>query len=330
MNVTREVILAVVEIFGVFGVGFVARHLGYINEKDIERWGAFIVDMLFPLLIFHAVIAGFEPGKLGELWPLPVIGIGMMALGALIGYPARLLLRSREPEVRRTFHHFCAMNNFGFLPIIICYNLWGDTGLANLFLFNLGSQIGYWTIGTMLLGQSELRGALKAAFTPPTVALFVALFFCFTGAREMLPEVVQRIAKNAGSAAIPAQLCVIGATLYPLPKILHRQDLALLTLMRLVLIPAALCWIVLALPLSLDVTRVSLVVALMPVAVGTVILARRYGGCSDFAAQAAVVTTVVSMVTIPVGMWLLRDHLQPSAMEEVLGRVLRIGVQHLP
>ena len=51
---------------------------------------------------------------------------------------------------------------------------------------------------------------------------------------------------------------------------------------------------------------IAYVVALMPSAVMSVILARRHDGDPEFAAETAVVTTVISIVTVPLVLtWLL-------------------------
>jgi len=48
-----------------------------------------------------------------------------------------------------------------------------------------------------------------------------------------------------------------------------------------------------------DVYEISLIVSLMPASVSSTIITRVYGGSSEFAGQAAVVTTVASVLTVP-------------------------------
>ena len=68
-----------------------------------------------------------------------------------------------------------------------------------------------------------------------------------------------------------------------------------------------LSWTLLLLsPLSPDIHNVAVIVALMPVPVSTTLLTRQYGGSPRFAAQAAVLTTLLAVVTVPAAMWLLR------------------------
>ncbi len=126
MGLTPDIIFAIAEISGVLAVGWLARLTGHVREDDVNRWSRFVLDFLFPALVFHRIITGFDPSRLAEVWPLPVLGLGVIAFGALAGFGLRYGLKSRDADVRKTFHHFCAVNNYGYLPIIIVGNLWGD------------------------------------------------------------------------------------------------------------------------------------------------------------------------------------------------------------
>ena len=53
------------------------------------------------------------------------------------------------------------------------------------------------------------------------------------------------------------------------------------------------------LPLPEEVCQVTAVVALMPAASSSVLVAKRYGGDPDFAGRAIILTTLFSLGTIP-------------------------------
>ena len=226
--------LAIVQIFGMFAVGWLARHLKYIGEDEINRWSRFVIDFLFPLLVFHSIVRHFEPDRLSELWPLPFIGLGMMVFGGLCGFVLRRGLKSSDVNLTKTFHHFCAVNNYVFLPIIIIQSIWGEPALAKFFFFNLGSTIGYWTIGVGLLGgEANVKKAIKNILSPTLVALFLALLLSMTGLSRFVPEVLLKISGSAGAIAVPLILILIGASMYPFPALHHKRDLAYLSLVRL-------------------------------------------------------------------------------------------------
>ena len=76
-------------------------------------------------------------------------------------------------------------------------------------------------------------------------------------------------------------------------------DMLLLSVVRLVLIPVALLLLLRLLPLPEEAYQVAAVVALMPAASSSVLIAKRYGGDPDFAGRAIILTTLFSLGTIP-------------------------------
>jgi hypothetical protein len=79
-EMTLAITLAILEIFGLFAIGVLARHSGYINDNEIDRWSKFVLDILFPAYIFHSITSGPGGQPFIELWPLPLIGLGLVGL----------------------------------------------------------------------------------------------------------------------------------------------------------------------------------------------------------------------------------------------------------
>lgn len=299
------IILAVVEIFGLFTIGIFARLKGYINEKEIDRWSHMVLDLLFPAFIFSSIISGFKPEKLNELWPLPFLGFGLVLYGTIAGILLKFGLFSKNPDKRLTFIYICAVNNSAYLPIIIIKNIWGEDALANLFFFNLGTTLGIWTIGVSILGASTLKNIVKNLFTPNLFAALLALFFSVSGYTSSIPGVINRIITNAGSTAVPLMLVLIGASLCNKHALRISWPVIYITTIRLIIIPLSAIVILKMLPVTSDVFTITAVVSLMPAAVASVIMTRRFGGDSNYAASTALVSTVMAILTVPVAMSIL-------------------------
>jgi predicted permease len=302
---TVAIITAVMEIFGLFTIGALARFLGYIREDEVDRWSKLVLDFLFPLFTFSSIVNGFKAGQLHTLWPLPVIGFGLILIGTIAGMMFQKGLFTKDPDMRRSFIHFCAVNNSSYLPIIVIRNIWGDGALANLFFLNLGSTLGVWTIGVAVLGATSAKGAFKNLFTPNLAAVILSIIVCLTGLQNHIPHLLQKIISSAGSASVPLILVLIGASLAQRSALKISWPVFYITGIRLLILPFSSVLILKLLPLSPEVFSVSAIVSLMPVAVSSVIMTRRYGGSPDYAASTAVFSTISAIITIPVGMWLL-------------------------
>ncbi len=301
----EKIIYAIIEIFGMFAIGAALRWRGLLRHDDLDRLSKVIFDILFPLLIFSTLYNGLKPERLYELWTLPVIGFGLMAFGAVAGGVLQYGMRNKQDGRVETFLHFCAINNFQFLPLIVIGNLWGDQYTPLLFILNLGSTIGQWTIGIALLGGGCNRQALKNILNPNVYAIVLTLLLICL--KVPIPKLAVDVAGKAGSAALPMCLLMVGAALFGAAHHLlkNKWDIAWLCICRLVILPLLTVLLLKIIPLPYDVYQISFVVAIMPVSVSAVVLTIRYGGSTEFAGQAAVITTLASIITLPLMMKLI-------------------------
>ena len=100
---TIAITLAILEVFGLFAIGALARNSGYINDNEIDRWSKFVLDFLFPAYIFHSITSGLEVNRFIELWPLPLIGLGLVSMECCPDTP-EICIFSRDREIHRTLY----------------------------------------------------------------------------------------------------------------------------------------------------------------------------------------------------------------------------------
>ncbi|MEA2012136.1 MAG: AEC family transporter [Verrucomicrobiota bacterium] len=302
----KEIIVSIIELSAIIGLGMLARHLKYLKEEDLSHWSKLIIDFLFPCLIFSSITGNLKAERLHELWPMPFIGFGLMFFGAVVGIFLKKWVYSDSIELRNTFHHFCAINNYGFLPIVLVQNLLGPKALPLLFLLNLGSNFAFWTIGVGLLGGKIDKKTLKNIISPTLITLLCSLILVVTGLSSYVPRTFLNITNSAGNAAIPCMLMIIGASLYSALKIRdHIRDLIYISFLRLILIPMATILLLRLIPLPEDAYKIAYIVAIMPAAVSSTIIARRFGGDTNFAGQVSFYTTLLSIITIPAFMYFI-------------------------
>ena len=297
--------MAIAEIFGLFILGAAARLLGYINEKDIDRSSSLVMDLLLPAFTFTSIIKGLDVTRLHQLWLLPVVGFGQVVVFTLLGIALRPMICRYGSVTKSTFIHLCAVNNSTFLPVIILRNIWGEASIANLFLLYLGGAVGVWTIGVGVLGANSVRQSLKGVLRPNLVAIFIALAVMLPGWKDRIPSLLINVLTSAGSVTVPLMMIMTGASLAKRSMVKVTWPIVWITVARLLILPALTVPLLYLVPLAADVRSVAVIVALMPTAISSVIMARRYGGDPDYAASAALATTVCSIVTVPFAVWLI-------------------------
>ncbi len=301
-----KVFLSILETFIIFGFGALAWRFKMIQAEEMGRLTRLTLDLFFPLLTFSTITRNFDPASLNELWIMPLLGVGIMLAGAGMGVFLKRLFPGRSPERLATIHHIAAINNYVFLPIIVLGNTFGERHIALLLVMNVGSTVGFWTVGIWTFtGVGSVMKVLKSIFSVNIAAVLAALLVCFLGIK--LPESVAFSLKYLGDAAVPFMLVLIGAALVNCFKSIRRdwQDVVLISLLRLVVIPVVVLLLLKTLPLPREVFETAVVVALMPAASSSVLVARQYGGDQEFAGQVIVASTLFSLATIPLLMQLL-------------------------
>lgn len=294
-----QTFLAILETFIVFGIGAFLTRRKVLDATGITQLSNLTLDVLFPLLTLGSITRNFRADQLCELWVLPVLGFGMMAFGMLLGKFLTKLMRCKTRERQAMFQHFCTCNNYVFLPLIVLDNLWGDKYVSMLLLMNIGTTIGFWTLGIAAFGGATVKETVRNIFSINLYAVLLALFLVFCSIP--LPGLLAKVCDTMGSIAVPLVLISIGAAIYNSASRLgkHLFDVLYLSAVRLVILPILFVLLLKLLHLPEDVFRVLAVVSLMPVSSSSVLVARRYGGDLDFASQSIIVTTALSIVTAP-------------------------------
>lgn len=300
------VILAIVEIFGFFLIGIAAKITGHIKDQHINEWSKFAIDFLYPFLIFSSITQNLHRDHLIEVWPLPVIGFSLVLLGFILGILLQSGLFTKSKDMRKTFIYFCTINNSSYLPIIIANNTLGSIAVANLFLLNLGTTVGLWTIGIAVLqNDNNVLKNIKYLFSGNLITVILSILIAVTGLNTFLPAVFMHVCNGTGSIAVPLILTLTGATIAN-PKGLKINWLVIYaTIIRLAVFPLLAIFILKQLPLSKDVFSISVIVSLMPVAVSSVLFIRRYGGSAEYATSTVLISTLTALASVPLAIWLI-------------------------
>jgi predicted permease len=184
-------------------------------------------------------------------------------------------------------------------------SLFGESAVGVLFVFNVGTLLAMWSLGVILL-HGDLRTAWKKALNAPFLAVVVALIVNFTRLHLHIPGLVTKTVEMLGLCGIPMSILLIGAMMKDhFAECEFRSSFRVCWVsvaLRIGLLPVVMIALARWLPCSTELKQVLLVQAAMPSAIFPVLIARLYGGNPVIATQVAIVTTLVSLGTIP--LWL--------------------------
>jgi predicted permease len=305
------VLSAVLAIFLVAGAGAAFRRLEWLTEEADRSLLETTVRLLMPCLNLKVTMVSEALRRPENLaWP-PLLGFLTLALGfggaCLLSCFGRGLIGLDSATRRRTFRYVSGTFNYGYLPLPLVALLFPEGGtLGVLMVFMLGVELGFWTLGVLVLTGGVGGDWRRKILNPPSAAVLLGVTLNLTGLAGYVPSFVTNAVGLIGSAAVPVGLLLVGAmTADHVAHARWRQGTAMIiaaSALRALLVPAAVLGLAWALPLSLELKRVLAVEAAMPSAMFSIVVTRYYGGDGPLAVRIVVGTSLVALLAVP--LWL--------------------------
>lgn len=288
-------------LFIVIFIAYIASKVKLLPQNSNKVIADLVVNITCPATTLYAVATSSH--ALSNTAVLGILFITLLTLGGQIllahGYTKVLRLTGPQGGVYRFMLVF---SNCGFLGYPVVQALFGGDAVFIASMYTLIFQILCYTYGVrQVAGDASVRDFNPRLFcTPAVISSVLALILYLTNV-PFHPTLVSALAL-LDRITSPASMLVIGCALasYPLKTIFGRWHVYVFCVVRLVVIPV-LVWAVLRLfihdPLILGVM---VVVSALPAATNTALLCAKYGGDESTTASGLFVSTLLSLVTLPV------------------------------
>ena len=284
-------------LFIYLAVGFFCRKRGIFTDEARDKLTDFVVLVTLPCMIFESFNMAFSLEALKQGATAVVIAAGMACVALLLGK----VLYNRFPyEEKSILQYGTLVSNSGFAGLPVVSGAYGDEGLFLGSLFIIPTRILMWSAGISLFTQADSKNAFKKVMTNPgIIAVEIGLVRMFL--QLPLPHFVDTAVDNLGACTSPLAMALVGAILadVPLKTVIDLRGFYLVAVRQLLL--PGLCLAILTL-LGVDPLTVGVSVALtgMPIGSTTAILAQKYGANAQFASKCVFLSTLTSLVTVPI------------------------------
>ena len=251
-----------------------------------------------PAMIVAAGITGEELPELGTILSILEVGVVFYLLEAVFALVVPRFLPGTQGQ-KGVWQYALAFPNVGFIGYPVAVALFGDGALFYAAILALPFNLLSYSLGPLLLAGAA-RFRWKQLFTPCIVASVLGLVLALTRLRP--PALMGEMLDFVGDITVPLSLLVVGSLLAGMSagQVLRSPKLWLLTAIRLLLLPVALCLVLRALGIDSLVLGIAVTQMAMPVAVNGTLLSMEYGGDTECMAQITFLTTAASIVTIPI------------------------------
>ena len=301
-----QLLLLVLPVFAVIAIGVVVRRVHWVEGEAETSLMRLVVNVCSPCFVFESVASNAALREPENLLLPPLVGFAMTFIGIRAGLLVANAIGLHVGTGMRTFALAVGVTNYGYLPLPIMAGLWGPESRGVLLVHNVGVEIAIWTVGVLVLSGLTLREGWRKLASPMLIALVLAVVCNLAGVTPRLPPLVLETIHALAVCAIPLGLLMTGVNLANYlnqpGELFDAKVTGAAVALRLGVLPVVMLLVAKYLPCSVELKRVMLVQAAMPVALVSIIIARVYGGHPRTAVQIVLGTTALGVLVIP--LWL--------------------------
>ena len=298
---SRDMTEVMMTLFAIVIVGYVAGRLGYMGGEFDKRLSSLVINFTCPALILASAMTGDLPDR---RLILPLLGISALTYVLLTGVAfllPRFLTKQKDDEGIVGFA--LMFGNVGFMGYPVVASIFGQQAVFYAAVLNVVNTFAVFTIGTILILGNLGDGRhfqKKVLYSTPMLSAYLAMLIVALGI-DNIPSVISQPLTMIGNITVPAALLIIGSSMSQLSvrTMLGNPTVYATTLFRLMLIPVGFYYLFSALGFDPYVVDINTMVIAMPVATYGTILCLKYNRSTTLITEVTLITTLLSMLTIP-------------------------------
>ena len=274
-------------------VGIYLSRKGFLSHQGTKDLGAILLRIIIPCVIVKSYITTYSRERLLEL----ALSAGLALVAFILAMGIAYLVYGKRRRIENFSSAFC---NAGFIGIPLAQAVIGDEGVfymaASVALLNLFQ----WTYGVYIM--TDRRDSISAktiAKNPVVIAIVIGIALFLS--RLPVPGIVTSTLGYIAGMNPPVAMILMGTYMAKLPwrKLLDKRAYGCV-LFRLVIIPAVVLLVFWALPISnQNVALAAYLAAATPVGANICVFAQQYDCDYEFSVVTVCLSTVLSIVTVP-------------------------------
>jgi predicted permease len=300
-------ILVVLPIFLLIGLGWVLREKGLLSDRTIRENTFILYWFAVPATLLEGILRLTSTGSaafLAAVWSPYFVTTLIVWLTSRSGEPTRRFAVLTMSAARG--NHF-----FAGIPVVrLAMGAPGAEAGTLILAFSM-IVMQFLSIGSGQLAMSgslswkSLRvTAVQLLKNPPFMACLIAMILVLLGLNH-LPEWANATIGLLADLSTGLALLLLGAGLHLENTLEMLRSVWKIVFFKLAVHPLVSWGIFLACGLATELIQAGVLLAAMPVAVNTAIFAREAGMDSEYSAQSIAITTLLSMLSLPLWIKLL-------------------------
>lgn len=277
--------------------GVLCYKLKIIAKESTKSLSSLVLMVVNPLILVVSYQVDFKKELLnGLLWSL-ILSFISIFLAIILSY---ILIRKKGE--RLSIERFSAIySNCGFMGIPLVNGIYGAEGVFYLTAFMTAFNILVWTHGVFLMKDKFNMKMIAEAFKSPVIIATVIGFLLFI-LKIKIPETPLKAITYIADMNTPLAMIAAGASIAQtnILKTLKNPRPYLTCALKLVIVPLATALIFSLLPIKSIVSGTVVLASACPAAATCTLFAIRFKKDSFYASELFAVTTLLSIITLPI------------------------------
>lgn len=293
--------LAMIFIMIIPGLFFRKRRVLAVRQNDAIN--SIVVNLTWPCLVIDAMQIEFNIQTLKDTGYILAACIAIFIVLLIMAVPVTKILRLSQNKQYLTMF-MLLFGNTGFIGIPVIKALYGGEALFFAAIVEFINDILLFTVGILLIQKSagaHLKVTVRDMLSPGLVGVIIGLVLFLLNIK--LPTVLGGSIAMIGAATTPLTMFSIGFQLGVLKfkEIFNDWQVYAVLFVRLLIVPCIALGIIKLWAGDFTLLEKVLVLSFaMPVASVAAIFSRQYKGETAFATKSVLLSTVFSLVTIPI------------------------------
>ena len=284
-------------LFILMALGIVSNKLHWLDEKAVKSITNIVLYFVTPCVIINSFSREVEQSLIRGLIITAVVAV--LTFGFSIAF-AHLFIKDKDADTERIYRYASVFGNCGFMALPLEEAVLGDIGTFYGAVYIAVFNLIVWTYGVWLMSGDKSNVKVKALTVNPgllgTIAGILILVL-----QIRLPNIIATPISYMANLNTPLPMIIIGYYLGNLniSKLISNKKQYLIAFYRLVFFPLITLFMIYIAKVDPVIAVVCTIASAAPTAANTAMFATLYGKDAELGAQLMSVSTLFSLITLP-------------------------------
>lgn len=280
-------------------IGYVACKKEYFDQEFGKKLSWLVVNVANPMLAISAVVNNEEQIAKKDFYVTVLLAICFYAFFLILAQILPRLIGVQKSDIG-VYKMMTTFNNIGFMGFPVIAAAYGNGALIYAVPFSIMFNILCYTWGIQTLCGGGEKGNWKRIINIGTISGIISIVLFFM--QIPVPKMICSLSAGLSNLTGPLSMLVIGISIAAMELKDLFTDVKLLkfALIKLLAVPVAAMLLVCQVIDNQLICEVFLVMMATPAASMCAMLSQQYGGDYELAAKGVALTTILSVITMPI------------------------------